>query len=57
MANALNYLYQIFDGFVNMVFNDFELFSGVTVGWIAVSVTPLNNSKSLKTILTKPSKI
>lgn len=38
MADALNYLYQIFDGFINMVFNDFELFSGVTVGWIAVSV-------------------
>lgn len=38
MADALNYLYQIFDGFINMVFNDFEIVNGVTVGWVAVSV-------------------
>lgn len=38
MAQALEYLYQIYDGFINMVFNDFALFNGVTVGWVVVSV-------------------
>lgn len=38
MAEALNYLYDIYSGFLNMIFNDFELFPDVTFGWILVVV-------------------
>lgn len=38
MAQALEYLYQIYGNFITMVFNDFALFQGVTVGWIAITV-------------------
>lgn len=41
MAQALTYLYDIYTGFLNMVFNDFELFPNVTVGWIVVVVLVL----------------
>lgn len=38
MAEALQYLYYIFDKYVGFVFDDMEIFSGVTVGWVAVTV-------------------
>lgn len=38
MAQALTYLYDIYSGFINMVFNDFELFENVTLGWIVIVV-------------------
>lgn len=38
MAQALTYLYEIYAGFINMVFNDFELFPGVSVGWLFIVV-------------------
>lgn len=38
MEQALEYLYMIYGNFVTMVFNDFALFQGVTVGWIAITV-------------------
>lgn len=39
MNEALTYLYQIYAGFVNLVFNTFEISNGVSIGWILVSVT------------------
>lgn len=36
MADALTYLYQIYSGFLDLVFNRFELFPNVSIGWIAV---------------------
>lgn len=38
MSQALEYLYSIYSGFLNMVFNDFELFPNVTIGWVVVAV-------------------
>ena len=38
MAQALTYLYDIYSGFINMVFNDFALFENVTLGWIVIAV-------------------
>lgn len=39
MNEALNYLYYIYDKFLDLVFNQFALFGdNVTVGWIAISV-------------------
>lgn len=38
MAQALGYIYDIYSGFLNLVFNVFAIESGVTVGWIIVSV-------------------
>ena len=42
MTQALTYIYQIFNKFVQLMFNDFEMFSGVTVGWVIVSVMLFN---------------
>ena len=38
MAQALNYLYQIYQQFIGFVFNDMEIAPNVTFGWIAISV-------------------
>lgn len=38
MEQALEYLYQIYQGFITMVFDDFAIASNVTIGWIAISV-------------------
>lgn len=38
MTNALTYLYQIYSAFLDLVFNQFELFQNVTVGWIGVVI-------------------
>ena len=38
MSEALSYLYEIFDGFLDLMFNQFYLFTGVSVGWVAVTV-------------------
>lgn len=52
MVDALNYIYLIFDKFVKCVFVDLELYSGVTLGWIAVSV--LLFSLMIRSILNLP---
>ena len=52
MVDALNYIYLIFDKFVQCVFVDLELYSGVTLGWIAVSV--LLFSLMIRSILNLP---
>lgn len=38
MAEALTILYQIYNSFLDLVFNRFELFTGVTIGWVLVSI-------------------
>lgn len=38
MSDALTYLYYIFDKFVVFVFNTMEVSSGVTYGWIIISI-------------------
>lgn len=38
MSQALSYLYDIYSGFINMAFNDFELFPNVTIGWIIIVI-------------------
>lgn len=38
MSEALTYLYQIYETFLNLVFNEFELFTNVTIGWIGVVI-------------------
>lgn len=37
MAQALTYIYQIYAKFLDLVFNQFEMFSGVTIGWVIVA--------------------
>ncbi len=37
MAQALNYIYQIYAKFLDLVFNQFQMFNGVTIGWVMVS--------------------
>lgn len=39
MAEALSYIYYIFDSFVDLLFNRLELFSNVSVGWILISIS------------------
>lgn len=39
MAEALSYIYYIFDSFVDLIFNRLELFSNVSVGWILISIS------------------
>lgn len=36
MTEALNFIYYIYDKFVDLVFNRLEFFNNVTVGWVAV---------------------
>lgn len=38
MTEALGYIYEIFDRFIQFVFNDMVLFSGVTFGWVIISL-------------------
>lgn len=38
MNEALNYLYYIYNKFLNLVFNQMQIASGVTVGWIMISI-------------------
>ena len=38
MAQALTFLYQIYQQFIGFVFNDMEIAPNVTFGWLAISV-------------------
>lgn len=38
MTEALGYIYEIFDRFIEFVFDDMVLFSGVTFGWVIISL-------------------
>lgn len=38
MSQALTYLYQIYTAFLDLVFNQFELFSNVTIGWVGIVI-------------------
>lgn len=38
MADALTYLYQIYSAFLDLVFNQFELFQNVTIGWVGIVI-------------------
>ena len=38
MSQALTYLYQIYSAFLDLVFNQFELFTNVTIGWIGIVI-------------------
>ena len=38
MTEALSIIYQIYDKFVNMVFNQLEVAPNVTIGWIATGI-------------------
>lgn len=38
MSEALTYIYYIFDAFIDCIFDDLEIFPGVTIGWVLVSV-------------------
>lgn len=38
MAQALNYIYYIFNSCLNFVFNDMSIDTNVTVGWLYVTV-------------------
>lgn len=38
MSEALNYLYYIFDSMLDWLFEDAELFTNVTVGWVIVVI-------------------
>lgn len=37
MTEALGYIYQVFDGFINFVFNTATITEGVTLGWVLIS--------------------
>lgn len=38
MSEALNYLYTIYDDMLDLLFNRFYMFPGVSVGWVMVTV-------------------
>lgn len=38
MTEALNYLYYIYDSFLDFVFNQMEIANNVSIGWIAIVV-------------------
>ena len=52
MTDALNYLYIIFDNMTEFVFDDMVIFTGVTFGWVVVSVVLF--SMLIKNILNLP---
>ena len=38
MQTALNYIYDIFDSFITFIFDTCTLFTGVSIGWVAISI-------------------
>lgn len=38
MAQALQYLYDIYSVFLDLIFNQFEITQNVTIGWILIVV-------------------
>ena len=38
MSQALQYLYDIYSNFLDVIFNSFEITQNVTVGWILIVV-------------------
>ena len=38
MSQALGYLYEIYTEFLDLVFNEFELFENVTIGWVGIVI-------------------
>lgn len=38
MSDALTYLYLIYQSFLDLIFNQFELFPNVTIGWVGVVI-------------------
>ena len=54
MTEALSIIYQIYDKFINMVFNQLEVAPNVTIGWIAVVCVVF--SILFRNILALPSK-
>lgn len=52
MSEALAYLYYIFDKFINLIFNQLEISSNVTIGWIGISIIIF--AMMIKTILNIP---
>lgn len=38
MNEALTYIYQIYNKFLDLIFNQFEMFSGVTIGWVIIAI-------------------
>lgn len=38
MNQAMTYLYQIYSAFLDLVFNQFEITTNVTIGWIAIVI-------------------
>lgn len=39
MSTALGYIWYIFDKLINWFFNDTEMFTGVTLGWVIVVIS------------------
>ena len=54
MSDALSIIYQIYDRFVNLIFNQLEVAPNVTIGWIAVVCVVF--SILFRNILALPSK-
>lgn len=42
MNEALGYLYEIYQTFLDLVFNRFELFPNVTIGWVGVVIVVMS---------------
>ena len=38
MSEALSYLYEIYDGMLDLMFNRFYMFTNVSVGWVSITV-------------------
>lgn len=38
MAQALQYLYDIYSVFLDLIFNQFEIAQNVTIGWILIVI-------------------
>lgn len=38
MVEGLTYLYQCYSAFLDLLFNQFNLFSNVSIGWVIISL-------------------
>lgn len=38
MQEAITYLYEFYDQFVDFLFNDMEIVAGVTFGWVMIVI-------------------
>lgn len=52
MLDAINFIYLVYDKLINLIFNQFQIVQGVSVGWVLVVIVAFG--LMIKSILNLP---